>query len=65
MCRLAISECGRPSTDGQVSAFVINGEDAAPDRWPWHGGLLRQGFYICGASLVGSRHVVTAAHCVT
>ncbi len=51
------------------SSKIIGGVEASPGAWPWMGvlvtagGELSQSFY-CGASLIGSKWIVTAAHCV-
>ena len=49
----------------------VGGETAKPHSWPWQALLLYDGNFICGGSLIGgggslieSRHIVTAAHCV-
>ncbi|KAJ7370883.1 Chymotrypsinogen B [Desmophyllum pertusum] len=52
--------CGmRPSL-----ARVINGEDAAPNSWPWQISLQSRGRHICGGSLIRPNWILTAAHCV-
>ncbi|GLV34384.1 Serine-peptidase 212 [Carabus blaptoides fortunei] len=49
--------------------LIVNGEPSSRGQWPWHGALYAGGLmaltYRCGASLVTTRHVITAAHCVT
>ena len=47
---------------------IVNGELADKNEWPWLAALLRpsstsSGQY-CGASLISSTHVLTAAHCI-
>ena len=45
-------------------ARVINGEDAAPNSWPWQISLQSRGRHICGGSLIRPNWILTAAHCV-
>ena len=64
-----VSKCGIvnfSSTDQRVTF----GEDANPGDWPWMARLLYQknrhmsNTTFCSGTIVSSRHVVTAAHCV-
>lgn len=57
--------CGRQTADK-----IIGGQATAPDEFPWMALLQyrkRNGDtpFSCGGSLVSSRYVLTAAHCVT
>ena len=46
---------------------VIGGNSAESGAWPWHVGLYRMTTfgraYTCGATIINSNYVVTAAHC--
>ena len=58
-------ECGLRKV---AVANIAGGEGTRPGDWPWMARLLypRDDGYrrVCGGTLVSSRHVVTAAHCV-
>lgn len=47
-----------------VENKIIGGSVATPNAWPWHGTLLEQNFFICGASLIDSAWALTAARCI-
>jgi len=55
------ADCGKPEIQGQR---VISGVTATRGSWPWQVLMLYNGRGSCGGSIVGLRHVVTAAHCV-
>jgi len=62
-------QCGVSKVQAVTSSRIVNGETAIPHSWPWQ--LLLVAFYpnntakhYCGASLVKTTHVMTAAHCV-
>merc|ERR1712059_243006 len=44
---------------------IVGGHEAEPHSIPWQVSLRRKAdnFHFCGGSVVGPRHVVTAAHC--
>lgn len=61
--KMYFSECGYTTYNG-VSPFIVNGNDASEGEWPWQVGITKNGYFTCGGTLVSSRHVVTAAHCL-
>ena len=62
LLREASAACGeRPNID----ARIVGGIAVGVRRWPWVYSLRVRGRHVCGASLVTSRHLLTAAHCLT
>lgn len=63
------TQCGVPQRQLQdFTSLVVNGIPAFKGQFPWiaamfHNGVRENGF-ICGGSLVTSRSIITAAHCI-
>jgi len=61
------SDCGLTNT---FSTRIVRGHNAKANAWPWIAalGYLEENtgkiYYLCGASLITKRHLVTAAHCI-
>ncbi|XP_078584822.1 transmembrane protease serine 11E-like isoform X1 [Branchiostoma floridae x Branchiostoma japonicum] len=59
--------CGRRpavETSRRGSARIVGGREPTRGAWPWQVSLHDGGSHSCGASLVNTKFVVTAAHCV-
>ncbi|CAF1063533.1 unnamed protein product [Brachionus calyciflorus] len=56
-------KCGHPLKKPLESlARIIGGEEAVPHSWPWQV-MVTDGLIMCGATLINSQWLVTAAHC--
>nr|XP_002708341.1 putative serine protease 47 [Oryctolagus cuniculus] len=51
--------CGKHKMAGKL----YGGQDAAAARWPWQASLLYHSVHLCGAVLIDSRWLLSAAHC--
>eukprot|EP00795_Rhopilema_esculentum_P002581 gene2581-774_t len=61
-CGVCSAGCGRPSVQ---QSRIIAGYDAKPGAWPWMASLWLNGnSHICGGSLLNTRWILTASHCV-
>ena len=59
----SVNNCGRQSIT-PTTQRIVGGVEAIPNSWPWIVSLqLRDHF--CGGTLIDTRHVLTAAHCLT
>ncbi|XP_004371409.1 enteropeptidase isoform X1 [Trichechus manatus latirostris] len=56
--------CGKKLVAQEVSQKIVGGNDAEEGAWPWLAALYYNGRLLCGASLVSSDWLVSAAHCV-
>ncbi|XP_016279616.1 tryptase-2-like isoform X1 [Monodelphis domestica] len=51
--------CGQPQTHERI----LGGQDTTQSQWPWQASLKYKTHHWCGASLIHSSWVLTAAHC--
>ncbi len=48
----------------QPIPYIVYGQQAARDAWPWQAAIYLGGNLSCGGSVIASYWIVTAAHCV-
>ena len=57
--------CGKKSPGYKhIDSKIVGGQPARKGDWGWQVVLKRWGRAICGASLINSQWIVTAAHCI-
>ena len=60
MTPVGTCNCGIPNKPNRI----YGGTEAEPNKYPWVVFLSIGGTSLCGGSIIGDRHVLTAAHCV-
>jgi len=60
------AKCGVQEIQPKVNLnnFIVGGDKAVANSWPWAIALYRDGSQICGGTIINERWVVTAAHCM-
>lgn len=57
----AFEQCGMKGS----ASRILNGVDAGPGEFPWQVSIqFGDDGHVCGGSLIGNQHVLTAAHCL-
>ncbi|KAM9301103.1 enteropeptidase [Morus bassanus] len=59
-----IKPCGKHLVTQNNGTRIVGGSDARREAWPWIVSLHFNSRPVCGASLIGDKWLVTAAHCV-
>lgn len=49
---------------GDPAGFIVDGEEATIEEFPYMAGVVNLGLTSCGGSIINSRSVLTAAHCI-
>jgi len=65
--RPTITLYNRPSATQEFFAampYIVNGHEAIKHEYPFMAALMNRNRQFCGGSLIDSKHVLTAAHCV-
>ncbi|KAI4476995.1 hypothetical protein M0804_013175 [Polistes exclamans] len=61
--KLADVPCGNGES-GTRTARIVGGENAIPREFPWLVSITRKGGHFCAGTILNSRFVLTAAHCL-
>jgi len=58
-------ECGRRvAGENQLYNYIESGATASDAAWPWHAAILREGQYLCSATVVSTRWLLTSPRCL-
>ncbi|CAK6433129.1 unnamed protein product [Pipistrellus nathusii] len=58
--------CGRQLANSiRTNNRIVNGVNTKTGAWPWQASMQWKGQHLCGASLISSRWLLSAAHCFT
>ncbi|MDP9188519.1 MAG: trypsin-like serine protease, partial [Actinomycetota bacterium] len=66
LCAASLAAAGPSSAspgDATPQPRIIGGGAADPAAFPFAAAILAKGRFVCSGSIVGPRHIVTAAHC--
>ncbi|XP_028976621.2 enteropeptidase [Esox lucius] len=61
---LAEQRMGEDESEESATGRVVGGAESPKGAWPWMVSLHWRGRHVCGATLIDSQWLVTAAHCI-
>ena len=60
-------KCGVKTVNPPFGDRIVGGRNALPMEWPWQVSMQEKNraFHHCGATIINSQWIMTAAHCAT